>query len=276
VTAARARSGGGDGTYSVRAVDRVLDILDLLQETDGNVSLSDIVERTQLPKTSAFRYLATLEERGYVERAPETGHYTLGLAFLPLQSRRLDQLAARARPHLERLRGTFGETVNLGLLDGTRVAYLVILESQKSIRFAARPGDRDPVHSTALGKAIAAHLEESRVRDILEAEGMPRQTDRTITDVDAYVREIARVRERGYAIDDRENEPHGRCVAVGFADSRLPAAISVSAPAARLTDEHIEPIAREITAVVEQLGREFTGRGGAEPAASKERPVAKE
>ena len=233
------------GSYYIRAVQRVCDVLDLLQDADS-VSLPDVAEVTGLPKSSAFRYLVTLESRRYVERDPATGDYRIGLALLPLQGRQFDLLARRLRPALEELRDRFGETVNLGLLDSDRVTYLSILESPRTVRLAARPGDRDPIHSTALGKAIVAPLPESRVRAILAAEGMPRLTERTITDPDVYMAELERVRRLGYAVDDGENELDGRCVAVPLPGSRLPAAVSVSAPASRLPRERTDEVAEAI------------------------------
>lgn len=197
--------------YSIRSVQRVCDILDLLQESASDVSLVRIAEATALPKSSAFRYLATLESRSYVEQNPETGDYRIGPGLLPLKTRQFDLLARRAQPYLERLRAEFEETINLGLLDGTRVIYLAILESPKAMRLAARPLDRDFVHATALGKAIASQLPEERVHAILEVEGLPRLTERTISDTEAFLAELRLVRQRGYAVDMGENEPDGHC-----------------------------------------------------------------
>jgi IclR family transcriptional regulator, acetate operon repressor len=232
--------------YHIRAVQRVCDILDLLQDASTGVALPDVAEVTGLPKSSAFRYLVTLEARRYVERDPDTGNYRVGLAFLPLRARQFELLARRLRPALETLRDRFEETINLGLLDSDRVIYLSILESPRSVRLAARSGDRDPIHSTALGKAIAAHLPVERVRQILAAEGMPRLTERTITDVEDYLNELQQVRESGFSVDDGENELDGRCVAVPLLGSRLPAAVSLSAPAVRLPPAQVGEVARAI------------------------------
>ena len=250
------------GAYTIRAVDRVCDILDLLLDDTDGVSLMQVAEVTELPKSSAFRYLATLEARRYVER-DEDAMYRLGLAFVPFRSRQLELLTQRARPRLEQLRNKLEETVNLGMLDGHRVTYLDIVESPRSVRLAARPGDRDWIHSTALGKAIAAHLPVDRVRDILAAEGMPRLTAATVTDPQAYLAEIAAAREQGWALDDGENEPDGRCVAVPFAQSRLPMAVSVSAPSSRLPLDRVGEIAELLTDVATQLAEEFRGEGKA-------------
>lgn len=239
--------------YSVRAVERVCSILNLLQESIDGVSLIDVAQITDLPKSSAFRYLWTLEAHRYVERDPESGRYRLGLGFLGMQSRQLEVLRQRARAWLEKLRDELEETVNLGILDGDSVIYLDIVESRRGVRLAARRGHRDPIHSTALGKAIAAYLPQERVRDILHHAGMPRRTANTITDPDDYVAELARVRRNGHAVDNGENEIDGRCVAVALSGTRLPAALSLSAPAARFPLQDVESVAETLRKVAEQI-----------------------
>jgi IclR family acetate operon transcriptional repressor len=251
-----------DNTYSIRAAQRVCDILDLLQQRPDGVALPHVAEVTGLPKSSAFRYLATLESRRYVERDPVSGDYRLGLAFLRLQARRLDLLAQRARPWLEALRDRFEETINLGLLDGTRVVYLDIVESPKSMRLAARPGDRDHVHATALGKAIAAQLPEDQVKAIVTSSDMPALTPHTITDEARFFDELARVREQGYAVDNGENEPDGRCVGVPIVGSRFPAALSFSAPVSRFSIGQVEEVATALKEVAAALADDFGGGHG--------------
>jgi IclR family acetate operon transcriptional repressor len=245
------------GGYSIRAVQRVCDLLDLLQQEPAGASLARAAEVTKLPKSSAFRYLVTLEQRRYVERDPVTGDYRLGLALLPMQARQLDVLTRRARPYLDRLQADFGETTNLGLLDGNRVVYLDIVESPHAMRLVASKGHRDPLHSTALGKAIAAQLPVEQVRAILRTEGMPRHTDRTITTQREYLAQLDVVRERGYAIDDGENEVGARCVGVAVPSGNLPLALSIAGPAARLTTERVPEIAERLRAVAGELAGEL-------------------
>jgi IclR family acetate operon transcriptional repressor len=250
-------SGAGGNTYSIRAVQRVCDILDLLQEAPDNATLMRLAEVAGLPKSSAFRYLATLEERRYVERDPASGNYRLGLALLPLRSLQFDLIAARARPYLEQLCTTYRETINVAILEGHFITYIDIVESPKAMRMAARRGDREPLHSTALGKMIAATLPEERVVAILEAEGMPRATDRTLTKPPLYLAELEHVREQGFAVDDRENEPEGRCVAVAIPGTRPPAALSLSAPASRLPADQLPQIAHELQSVADALSKQL-------------------
>lgn len=223
--------------YTVRSVSRVLDLLDELRQRSEGATLAELAEGTSMPRSSVFRYLATLESRGYVEREDGKGTFRLGPAFLSSDVRHLRLLAQRARPILEKLRDRFEETINLAVLDGTRVVYLEIVESRRGMRFVARQGDREPIHSTALGKAIATLLSEEEIRAILGAEGMAARTDKTITDPDEFIETIRRSRQAGFTIDDRENEADGRCVAVPVSGLSFPAALSLSAPASRLSDE---------------------------------------
>jgi IclR family transcriptional regulator, acetate operon repressor len=247
--AARVSSGETTTSYSIRAVDRVVDLLDLLRERSHGATLAEIATAAGLPRSSAFRYLATLEARGYVERDGTGAVYRLGSVF---GARSRWDVAAAARPLLEELRDRFGETINLGVLDGTVVAYLEIVESPMAIRFAARPGDRNTIHSTALGKALAAQLGDDEVRRILAAEGMEPVTPRTITDPERYLRDLADVRRQGYALDDGENEEGGGCVAVALRGANVPLAISLSAPASRLSPDRVAEVA---SALRESAGR---------------------
>jgi IclR family acetate operon transcriptional repressor len=245
-----------ESRYAVRAAARVLDILDLLQQSADAVTLAAVAEATGLPKSSAFRYLATMEDRGYVQR--DTAGYHLGIA-LSSRAPRLEVLAVRARPVLEEVRDRFDETVNLAVLDGTRAVYLEIVESRRGMRFAARRGDCEPIHSTALGKAIASTLDSDHVRAILAAEGMPQRTRRTITDPERFAQVVTTVARDGYAVDDRENEEDGRCVAVPLAGVQVAAAVSLSAPASRLTVDEAVVAAGSLRTAATEIARRMGG-----------------
>lgn len=245
--------------YRVRAVERVADILDALQDSDAGVTLGALAEATGVPKSSVFRYLATLEARGYVVKSTHNGRYTVGLA-LPSQRRYFELLGSRLRPLLEELRDRFGETVNLGVLDGNRVVYQEIIESRQAMRMAARRGERDYLHCTALGKAIAATLEEEALRRLLSTAGMPAKTGNTIVDVERYVGALEQVRADGYAIDDEENEEGARCVAVALVGFHVPVGVSVSGPAVRLP---LADAAKLGAALVQEVPRLVRGAAAA-------------
>jgi IclR family acetate operon transcriptional repressor len=245
--------------YSIRAVERVCDLLDLLQETPEGVSLMTAAVVTSLPKSSAFRYLATLEARRYAERIPANGEYRLGSAFLPMQAHQLDTLVRRAHPYLEELCDRFEETIALGVLEGHQVMFLDLVESPRAVRVAARRGDRYPLHSSAVGKAIAAMLPEHRARSVLGTEGMERLTENTITRIEDYLVELARVRSLGYALDDGEHEPDERGIAVPLPNSNLPAALGICAPASRLPLDGVRNMVKPLLETAAQLVHDLGG-----------------
>lgn len=240
------------GAYAIRSVERVCDILDLLQSCPEGVSLQVVADSTGLPRSSAFRYLATLESRGYTSRGNKGG-YLLGPVFRPLQERRIDELAAIARPLMQRLSEATGETINLGILRGTRVSYVELVESQRQVRLAAKVGDRDYVHCTALGKAIAADLSTGEVRRILDVEGLPRRTRATITDAGEFFDALKQVSYQGYAVDHGENEADGYCIAVSLPDLGFRGAVSYSAPANRHPEQQTAQVADKLRRLVSEI-----------------------
>jgi IclR family acetate operon transcriptional repressor len=243
--------------YSIRAVERVCDILDLLQRSREGVSLADVAAVTSLPKSSAFRYLSALEARRYVERDDVTALYRVGLSFQPHDTRQLEAFLAHAEGPLRRLRDDIGETTNLGTLDGPMVVHGLVFESNQMMRLAARVGDRAPIHSTALGKAMAAELPQARVAAMLEATDMAPFTSATITTSEAYLSELVDVRRLGYAVDELENQSDGRCVAVALQGLPFPCGISVSAPAQRLTIDKVPGAVKQLRRVSLELVRDF-------------------
>jgi DNA-binding IclR family transcriptional regulator len=257
----RGRRDSTDGTdltrdYSVRAVDRVCLILNLLQSSVDGITLNEVAQTTGLPKSSAFRYLWTLENRRYVERGEDGGVYRLGLGFVGMQSRNLEILRERVRPLLNHLREEFGETANLGLLDGDHVIYVDVVESRRGVRLSAARGDRMPLHCTALGKAIASRLPDDRVSDLVKQAGLVRRTSHTIGSIDEYFEELDKVRRMGYAIEDRESEEDARCVAAPLPGTPLPAALGVSGPSARFTLADARRVARTLIELADRLTAE--------------------
>ena len=237
-----------------RSISRTCAILRMLGESGNEgASLIDVAEATKLPKSSAHRYLLVLESEAFVERDRRTQRYRLGVDFVTHQPNQIDRLVRQARPLLEAARDKWNETANLGMLVGQSVVYLDIVESAKAVRLSARKGDRDSIHATALGKAIAAQLPEREVRAILKRTGMPKLTARSITERDAFMVELEKVRNRGYAVDDRENEDEGRCVAVYVPGLSAPVAVSISGVASRLPMSKVFEVAQTLHAVAQDL-----------------------
>lgn len=242
--------------YAVRAVMQTLDILELLEEPAIPMTLDKVASVTGLPKTSAFRYLATLEHRGYVTRTADG-------AYLPSRTSTSDRgydpplLVQWARPLLRRIPNRFGETVSLGVLHVTRTAYLVTAKAPRAERI--RSGAPAMLHCTALGKALAATLPEERVRDILASTGTPRFTKRTITDPDQFLDALTPVRRAGYAVNDGENDDGVRCVAVALTTSSVPLAVTLGAPQTRLPRSRVQ----QVVTALRRFDSVFGSMGGA-------------
>lgn len=229
-----------------RSIIRACTLLKLVgQSREDGATLNELAAAAKVPKSSAHRYLQVLEEEDLIERT-SGGRFRLGVSFISLQTGDVERLVERARPHLAAIRDRFGETVNLGMLSASEIIYLDILESGQAMRLASRKGDTEGIHCTALGKAISATLPDRDVLAILRQNGMPSLTARTITTPEDYLRELERVRNAGYAIDDRENEAEGRCVAVFVPDRGRQIAISLSGVASRFSMEQAHEAAESL------------------------------
>jgi DNA-binding IclR family transcriptional regulator len=149
--------------------------------------------------------------------------------------------------------------------------YLDKMEPNRSVRMSSTIGRRNPVHCTAVGKAIAANLPENEVDAIIGQHGMRRFTSKTLTTPGDLKAELRLVRERGYAVDDEENEDGVRCVAAVVKDyaGRPAAAISVSSPSFRLPLEKTVPLAQLVCDTAQALSHEC----GYRPAPSPELPA---
>ncbi|MGQ0551207.1 MAG: IclR family transcriptional regulator [Armatimonadota bacterium] len=224
--------------YTVNVVDRALTVLELIMDAGRPLSLQEISRRLNIVKSSVFRLLCTLERRGYVERVGGDGRYSLGSNSLRFGYATMPHtpLSEVALPHMRRLLDRFGETLNLGVLRDGEVLYLEMLESPHSFRMAASLGSRSPVHSSALGKAMAAYLPDEDVDQIIRTRGLPALTHRTLTSRVAWKRELARTRARGYSEDNGETELEASCIGAPLfgADGRVVGAISLSGPVSRV------------------------------------------
>lgn len=255
----------------LQGVDRTLDVLEALIER-GGASLGEVSEATGIPKSATYRVLQSLCERGYATQEQAAGRYRVGPRVLRLAQAGLEgvELRAVARPALERLAGATGETVHLVVPESDGVVYVDKVESNQTVRMASRVGMRGEMHSTGVGKAILAALPDEQVRALAGRTGLPPRTSRTITSVKALVAELERVRARGYAIDDEENEDDVRCVAMTVRDAlgRPLGAVSISAPAYRLSKERmtrVVPLLRDTVAVIEEACRTSNPAGERAP-----------
>jgi DNA-binding IclR family transcriptional regulator len=223
--------------------------------------LIQISQSLKLHKSTAHRLIMVLERHKLVEKNSSTGKYRLGLKLFELGTKavsRLD-LRERARPYLEKVVLETRETVHLCILDDAEVVYMDKIEPARSVRMASSVGRRNPAYCTAVGKAMMAYLPMEQVETIVKKQGLPPLTKNTITSLRELKAELARIRIRGYAIDDEENEEGVRCVgcAVRGYSGEPVAAISISGPSFRVAKDKVVTLAQPILAAASALSSEL-------------------
>jgi DNA-binding IclR family transcriptional regulator len=196
------------------AVERALAMLESVAEESEGLSNADISRKLKIPKSSASYILRTLEKQGYLNREPGTGKYRVGLKVLSLSRGALSGLDVRevALPIMRRLMEQTSLTCHLAILDGPDAVYIEKVAPQGFIKMDTWVGRRMRVHATSVGKALVAHITRERLEKILSEQGMEKRTPKTITTVPRLLKELEKVREQGYAVDDEENNMGARCV----------------------------------------------------------------
>ena len=247
-------------TGSVQSIDRVLDIIERLSAAPLGLSLSDLAAATGLHISTAHRLGNVLAERGYAQKDTTSGKYRLTLRLFEVGSRvsGIWDLLTMAKPFLDELAALTQETVHLVERDGNTVAYLYKVEPfHHLVRMGSQVGQRSPMYCTGVGKSILSLLPAGEVEKIWNATEICRYTPTTITELPAMMKELALSRERGYAIDDEEHETGVRCIAAAIRNwSGSPvAAISVSAPAARMDPDTLEKIRPHLIHATDEISR---------------------
>jgi DNA-binding IclR family transcriptional regulator len=234
---------------SVKSALRTLEILEALSDSVSSKSVATLSRELSIPKSSLHGLLRTMAGYGWLETDATGTLYRLGLRALRTGSAYVesDDIVAISQRALDSLSEEIGETVHLGRLDGPNVIYLAKRESAHALRLYSAVGRRLPAHATALGKSLLAQLTDEEVDQRLTWP-LAALTERTITDADELHRELAAIRERGYAHDDGENAEGIRCTAVALRPTRGSYnAISCSVPEGRMSAEREAEIARLLT-----------------------------
>lgn len=227
----------------VPAVTRALDILELFLEGDGTLSAPEITRRLSLPRTTVHELVTTLAARNYLVPLPgQPGRYRLGVRPYQLGSRYSEQLdlAAEGQQVARTVAETCDETVHVALLEGTDVIYIAKVDSTHAVRMVSAAGRRLPAHCTSVGKMLLASLPAAALDARLpEDQPLRAMTPQTITSPQELRRQLALIRERGLAVEQRESNPDVSCIAAPVRDSagQVVAALSISVPMIRWSEE---------------------------------------
>ncbi|MFZ4451397.1 IclR family transcriptional regulator [Salibacterium aidingense] len=227
----------------IQSVERALQILDLFDEHETELKITDISERMHLHKSTVHSLLKTLEKYQYIEQGEESGKYSLGMKLFErgnyvIRSR---DIRAVAQDFLYDLSKNTDQTVHLVIQDGQEGVYIDKVESTSATILYSRIGRRIPLHCSGVGKALIAFQPDEEIASVLKDYDFIQHTAHTITGKDAFWKEIEKVREQGYAEDLEENEPGVRCAAIPIRDhtGRVTAAISISTLIMRTSEKEM-------------------------------------
>lgn len=226
----------GESSGNLQSVRRALRALELISES-GELGVTELGRKLGVHKATASRLIATLAERGFVERDPISEKFRLGFGLISLAGAAVggNDLVRAARPILDDLAERTRETVNLGVLSGGSVVYVDQVTGTRSIVSVSWVGQRTPLHCTSNGKVLLAYATDAE-RDRLLRAPLTRLTPRTITDVKKLRAQLSEILVRGYSQTMEELEEGLNAVAapVRGMGGDLIAALSVSGPAFRM------------------------------------------
>lgn len=243
-------------SYVVQPVEKALGVLAYVVECGQVVSLKSVSLALGIPKTTAFRYLQTLARAGFLEHHADKDRYSVGPRLRSMA--RTDSSISRARelahPVLIALTREYQGTVNLAVKGDGSIVYLDVIDGLIGFRTKARSGDAHPLHSTALGKAILAHMPQPEAQDYLSRPLMER-TGRTLIERDELERQLRQIAHSGYAIETGENEDGAMCVGAPILDDQgYPlVAISIAVPLARMSTSHAMVAGRKLSEMAAQI-----------------------
>jgi DNA-binding IclR family transcriptional regulator len=240
----------------ILVLHKALDILEIVRSSRSGITLADLARVLSIPKPTAYRIMSTLEGRGYLARNQKSG-YQMTRKFFDLQNKESDEqrLTQAALPAMEKLVDSCRETINLGILDAGEVVVIGTIESPQAIRMSSKVGNRRYLHATALGKVLLSGLSDPEVLRLIRIKRLPRLTPHTLVTRQAVLAEIHKIRKRGYAVDNEENEPGGRCMGAPILGpgEKVVAALSVSAPVFRMKMSRVRGLAPELTEACREI-----------------------
>lgn len=191
----------------VKLVARTLDLIELFAQARRPMPLTELAQGLGAPMSSCLALVRTLVARGYLYEVRRRGGYypTARLQALSALIQSGDPWLEHVRPHLLALRDAANETVMLGKIQDSAVVFLDVVESTQPVHYAARPGERRPLHTSAVAKAVLARLPAAERDSVLAAADYTRHTERTLTTREALLAEVARVEARGWAANVGES-----------------------------------------------------------------------
>jgi IclR family acetate operon transcriptional repressor len=248
--------GGG-----VQSIERCFAILTEVARNPDGISLAELSKAVGLHTSTTFHLVRTMVELGAVRQDKATKRYHLGRTIFGLAASSSSEveLVTTAKPFLEDLSATSGESSHLGLPSGSEVVIAARVAGTGSFQLVERTGGLRPAHCTGLGKVLLAAMQPAHLERYLASAELKGWTPKTITDPEQLRAEIERVRRMGVGYDDAEFDNEVRCVAAPVFDfsGHVVAAVGISGPIWRMSLPRLEEMAGHVRRTAADVSREL-------------------
>jgi IclR family transcriptional regulator, KDG regulon repressor len=251
-------------TYKVQSLQRAAALLTCFSANEPELSIGELARRSHLPRSTVHRLVVNLVRLGFLARDQQTDRYRLGLLLAELGTIALSRMGLRekARPIMDRLADETGEVVCLAVLEQNRSVYVEVVEGHHGLRLRATVGSVAPIHSSATGTLLLAHMPEADVQRIAGQTRLPRLTPRTITSIEPLLQRLAEIRARGYSIDDGESEEGltGLAAPVRAPSGVVQAALVIAGPGERVLADDGRRWAPTVVAAANEISASLGSR----------------
>ncbi|MDO5612319.1 MAG: IclR family transcriptional regulator [Paracoccus sp. (in: a-proteobacteria)] len=248
----------GGQAHSDGTVGRALAVLDLVAEFDRPVRFAELLPPSGLPKATLYRFLQVLTRQDMLFFDEDRQTYAPGIRLVRLAHAAwaCSSLAPLARDVLDRLADDLGQTVHLAQLDNGAVLYVDKRNAAQPVEMFSQSGKVGPAYCTGVGKAMLAYLPDDRLAEAISRQSFHRHTPNTLTTPDDLRADLARIRERGYALDDQEHEAGIACIAAPIlsGSGRMLGALSVTTTTATTSRSGLLALAGPVIAAARDIG----------------------
>lgn len=246
--------------YKVKSADRVLDILELFIGEKQAYTLTEVSKELGAPPSSTYVIIQNMLDRGFLERDVTGKKIMLGQKLNALRGPSLIEYDLSTEFHkvTERIFDDLNETISLGVRSGDQLIYIANRTSTHQLRFNLNAGNSYPIHSTASGKVLLSELTLEELRVIFPVDELKKVTINTIATFPELLEQLEQVRKEGISYNAGESVDGVHCVAAPIynADRQMIAAISISVPKVRFTDE----ARKRINQYIRNASQELSGK----------------
>jgi DNA-binding IclR family transcriptional regulator len=242
--------------YSAPVIKKTFEVLRLIVGSNRSLGVTEIAKTLSLSKSTVFGILKALHDTGFIAKSKTTKKYAIGQELFKLSKIVLqgDVLTMIARPFLEKLVELVDETVFLSAREENAVKVLDTIETNKKLKISSPIGTKFPITAAAFCKAFLSSMDDNQIKDFLKERGLPKYTENSITDIDQYLEEIAKVRQRGYSLDFEEYHMGVRGIAALICAKGYPVtSVSILGFTASMTEDKLNDMAKHLINTTKEI-----------------------